>query len=117
MDATPVKLLAELRFFSSTVFYLLNGMPEMVYLGLSEKKRVLLNQFMEEIHEELIRPMLFESDPGVCKRIGSLQVTTGKFYEIFSKIPQRAFLAFSVDKQERLVDALATAHQLTHYTD
>lgn len=114
---TPVELLAKLRFLSSTVFCLLNGMPKSSYDGLSEEKRRLLNQFMTEVDLELRHPMLLESDPGVCERVGSLQVTAGKFYAIFSVIPQQVFLSFPVDKQVRLVDALGEAHRLTRSTD
>ena len=114
---TPVDLLAKLRFLSSEIFGSVNGMPKSAYDGLSKKKRRLLDEFMSEIHQELLRPMLLESDPGVGERAGSLLVTAGKFYEVFSVIPERAFLAFSGDKQRRLVDALGEAHRLTRFTD
>lgn len=114
---TPVELFAKLRFLLATVIWLCSDIPDLAYYGLSEQKRRLFNQFLAEIDLELRRPMLLESDPGVCERVGSLLVTAGKFYEVFSVIPERAFLAFSGDKQRRLVDALGEAHRLTRFTD
>lgn len=115
--STPVELLAELRFLSALVSRVCNDMPLTVSVLLSERDHRLLAEVMSEIDLELCRRMLPERDPGVFDRAGSLQVTAGKFFEVFSKIPRRTFLAFPVDKQERLIDALAEAHRLTRSTD
>tara|TARA_R110002126_G_scaffold69234_3_gene175040 strand:- start:1510 stop:1863 length:354 start_codon:yes stop_codon:yes gene_type:complete len=117
MSTLLVDLLAELRFFSALVSLVCSGMPLEVSVSLSERDHGLLAEVMSEIDSELCRRMLPDGDPGVFDRVGSLQVTAGKFFEVFSKIPRRTFLAFPVDKQERLIDALGEAHRLTRSTD
>jgi len=114
MSTPLVDLLAELRFFSALVSLVCSDMPHGVSVLLSERDHRLLAEFMSEIDLELCRRMLSEGDTRVCERVGSLQVTAGKFYEVFSKIPSRTF---PVDNQERLNDALAEAHRLTRSTD
>ena len=112
--STPTGLLAELRFLSALVSRVCNDMPLEVSVLLSERDHRLLAEVMSEIDLELCSPMLSEGDTRVCERAGSLQVTAGKFFEVFSKIPSRTF---PVDKQERLIDALGEAHRLTRSTD